>query len=126
MSCGVGRRCGSDPVLLWLWLWYRLVTTVPIRSLAWEPPYAAGVALGKDKKTGKKEDKAVLTRLSSVHFLWSVFMETVNVCHHDMKSLHFFLLLYLALLTELEVCSSYIMPFRAAPSLFPSGRECFL
>ena len=38
MSCGVGHRCGSDPVLLWLWR--RLVSTAPIRPLTWEPPYA--------------------------------------------------------------------------------------
>ena len=48
MSCGVGRRHGSDPKLLWLWR--RLVTTSPIGPLAWEPPYAAGVALKKTKK----------------------------------------------------------------------------
>ena len=24
VSCGVGRRCGSDPVLLWLWHGHRL------------------------------------------------------------------------------------------------------
>ena len=42
VSCGVGRRRGSDPTLLWLWR--RLVATAPIRPLAWEPPYAAGAA----------------------------------------------------------------------------------
>ena len=42
MSCGVGRRRGSDPALLWLW--HRPVGTVPIGPLAWEPPYAAGAA----------------------------------------------------------------------------------
>ena len=53
MSCGVGRRCGSDPALLWLW--HRLAATAPIRPLAWEPPYAAGAALEKAKKKRKKE-----------------------------------------------------------------------
>ena len=43
MSCGVGRRHGSDPALLWLW--WRPAAAAPIRPLAWEPPYAAGVAL---------------------------------------------------------------------------------
>ena len=47
MSCGVGRRYGLDPALLWLW--YRSVATAPIRPLAWEPPYAAGVALKRQK-----------------------------------------------------------------------------
>ena len=43
MSCGVGRRRGSVPVLLWLWR--RSVATAPIRPLAWKLPHAAGVAL---------------------------------------------------------------------------------
>ena len=50
--CGVGRRHGSDPVLLWLWR--RLVATALIRPLAWEPPYATGAALEKDKKKKKR------------------------------------------------------------------------
>ena len=54
MSCGVGRRRSSSPPLLWLWCW--LATTALIRSLAWEPPYAVGVALEKDKKTKKKNE----------------------------------------------------------------------
>ena len=32
VSCGVGCRCGSDPVLLWLWR--RPVATALIRPLA--------------------------------------------------------------------------------------------
>ena len=48
MSCGVGLRQGSEPVLLWLWS--RLEAVAPIGPLAWEPPYAAGVALKKRKK----------------------------------------------------------------------------
>ena len=60
MSCGVGHRCGLDPLLLWLW--HRLVATAPIRPLAWEPPYAAGAAQEmakrpKKKKKTKKEKK---------------------------------------------------------------------
>ena len=51
MSCGVGRRHGSD--LVWLWLWYRPAAAAPIRPLAWEPPYAVGAAL-KSKKTKTK------------------------------------------------------------------------
>ena len=43
MSCDVGCRCGSDPALLWLWR--RLAAAAPIGPLAWEPPYAEGVAL---------------------------------------------------------------------------------
>ena len=54
MSCGVGQRFSSDPALLWLW--YKLAATGPIRPLAWEPPYAAGAAL-KRQKTGKKKKR---------------------------------------------------------------------
>ena len=43
MSCGVGRRGGSDLALLWLWC--RLPATALIKPLAWEPPYALDVAL---------------------------------------------------------------------------------
>ena len=43
LSCGVGRRFGSDPTLLWLWR--RLAAVALIGSLAWEPPYAVGAAL---------------------------------------------------------------------------------
>ena len=50
--CGVGHRCGSDPVLLWLW--NRPVATPLIQPLAWEPPYAVGMALKKDQKKKKK------------------------------------------------------------------------
>ena len=52
MSCGVGRRRGSDQV--WLWLWCRPAATALIQPLAWESPYAEGVAL---KKRQKKERK---------------------------------------------------------------------
>ena len=45
MNCGVGRRCRSDPVLLWLWR--RPAGIAPIRPLAWESPYAEGAALKK-------------------------------------------------------------------------------
>ena len=45
MSCGVGRRRGSDPARLWLWC--KLAATAPIGPLAWEPPYATGAVLKK-------------------------------------------------------------------------------
>ena len=48
MSCGVGCRRGSEPMLLW-W-WRRLATVALIQPLAWEPLHAEGVAL-KNKQT---------------------------------------------------------------------------
>ena len=41
MSCGVGRRHGSDP----MYLWCAPAATALIWPLAWELPYAVGVAL---------------------------------------------------------------------------------
>ena len=60
MSWGVGYRCGSDPVLLWLW--HRPAATAPIRLLAWEPPYATGVAPEKAKRPKKKKKISLVFR----------------------------------------------------------------
>jgi len=56
VSCGVGRRRGSDPALLWLWR--RLAATAPLRPLAREPPYAAGAAqeMAKRQKNNNKKN----------------------------------------------------------------------
>ena len=54
MSCSVGRKCGSDLVLLWLS--HRLAAAVPIQPLAWELPYAAGAALKRKKKKSKQKN----------------------------------------------------------------------
>ena len=51
MSCGGGCRHSSD--LMFLWLWCRPAAAALILSLAWEPPYASGVAL-KIKETNEK------------------------------------------------------------------------
>ena len=44
----------KDPTLLWLWC--RLVATSPIQLLAWEPPYAVGEALTRQKKEKEKKE----------------------------------------------------------------------
>ena len=55
MSGGVDHRRASDLALLWLWCrWCRLAAAVPIQSLAWELPYAAGVALKRQEKKKKR------------------------------------------------------------------------
>ena len=54
MSRGVGCRQVLDPQLLWLWC--RLVAVALIQPLAWELPYASGVAL-----TSKKKKKPLLS-----------------------------------------------------------------
>ena len=43
----------KDPVLLWLWR--RPAATAPIQPLAWEPLYAGGVALKRQKEKKKRE-----------------------------------------------------------------------
>ena len=53
MSCGVGRRHGSDPTLLWLWR--KPVAAALIRPLAWESPYAARAAQEIAKRQKKKK-----------------------------------------------------------------------
>jgi len=53
VSCGVGRRLGSDPALLWLWC--RPAAVAPTGPLAWEPPHAVGTAL-KTKQNKKISD----------------------------------------------------------------------
>ena len=71
MGCGVGRRRDSDPELLWLWC--RPVATAPIWPLAWEPPYATGVAQEKakrpkNKETNKKAISILPTQEHSISF----------------------------------------------------------
>ena len=53
MSCGVGRRRGSDPALLWLWR--RLAATAPMGPLAWESPYAVRASLEEAKRPPPKK-----------------------------------------------------------------------
>ena len=57
MSCGVGHRSGSDLALLGLW--HRLAATALIRPLAWEPPYAMGAALKRQKDKKQTNEKTV-------------------------------------------------------------------
>ena len=59
VSCGVGRRHGWDPVLLWLWC--RPAAVALIRPLAWEPPYASREALKRKKKRKERGVKNVLS-----------------------------------------------------------------
>ena len=80
MSCGVGRRCGSDPELLWLWS--RLAATAPIRPLAWEPGYAVGAAQEKAKRQKKKNPKNKKP-LSWAWYRIQVLMDTSWVFLHE-------------------------------------------
>ena len=79
MSCGVGRRCGSD--LVWLWLWRRTTPTALIRPLAWEPPYATGAALKANKQTMTKKTQNLVDRLmiDSKILKWNLLREIYTV-----------------------------------------------
>ena len=50
-------QCVKDLALLWLW--HRPAATALTRPLAWEPPYALGVALKRKKTKKRKERKTV-------------------------------------------------------------------
>ena len=65
MSCGVDLRHSLDPALLCLWC--RVAAIVPILPLAWEPPYAVGVALKRRKKNLELHHGAVETNLTRHH-----------------------------------------------------------
>ena len=58
MSCGVGLRDSLNPELLWLW--HRWAAAAPIPPLAWELPYAQGVALKRKRKRKEKKRKDIL------------------------------------------------------------------
>ena len=65
MSCGVGCGHGLNPALLWLWCGW--AATAPIRSLSWEPPYAAGAAL--EKTRGKKKNIHIILNVNGLNAL---------------------------------------------------------
>ena len=75
MSCGVGCRRSSEPTLLWLWC--RPAAAALIGPLAWEPPYAVGVALEKTKRQKKKKNIYIYIYINSPIMLGSVL---VNGC----------------------------------------------
>ena len=68
MRYGVGDRCRSDLVLLWLW--YRQASAAPIGPLAQEPPYAVGVVLKRFKKKREVGIASFPMCLSSFYLVW--------------------------------------------------------
>ena len=55
MSCGIGCRCGSGPVLLW----HKAAAVALIQPLAWELVYATDVALKRGKKVVVCQEKRI-------------------------------------------------------------------
>ena len=68
MSCGVGRRHGSEPPLLWLWC--RPEATALIGPLVWEPPCAAGASLKRKKDQKKKKERKKKRNLTNITNVW--------------------------------------------------------
>ena len=54
MSCGIGRRCGSDMA----WLWQRPVATASIHPLAWDLP---------NREEGRKEGEHRKAHMINIH-----------------------------------------------------------
>ena len=55
VSCGIGHRHGSYPVLLWFW--HRWAAVAAIRPVAWELTYATDSALKGKKQNKTKQNK---------------------------------------------------------------------
>ena len=73
------QRSISDVALLWLWC--RLAAA--IQPLAWDFPYAAGVALKRKKKKKKKTNVLANVTLLSSWLPWHVAKQTLQ--HFDLR-----------------------------------------
>ena len=104
MSCGVGCRRGWDLALLWLW--HRLAATAltassPIRPLALEPPYAAGVA----QEMAKRQNKTKQNKKNKNNCLFQILPVIVMsglLVHQEIFKIVNFLLLQLVLYYSLS------------------------
>ena len=82
--CGVDRRCGSDPV--WLWLWHGLAAVALLQPLAWELPYVTEAALKIQNKQTKKSHNSLLS--TRINKLWKMCSEWSNLSNrHNGSSL---------------------------------------
>ena len=79
MNCGVGRKCGSDPVLLWLWC--RQAATGSIEPLAWKPPYAVGAALENIHTHKKKRKRKCSLHKTAFKRHEALFCYTAHSCN---------------------------------------------
>ena len=78
MRCGVSCRCGSDPKGLGLGLGPTALP--PIGPIAWDPPYAVGAALKKQKGKRKNSiNKGIL------HFTMLGFIAFTNTLFYTLK-----------------------------------------
>ena len=65
MSYGVCCRLGWDLE----WLWCRLAGVALIRPLAWEPPYATGMALKSKKQTKNRPGVPVVAQQKQIRLV---------------------------------------------------------
>ena len=87
MSCGVGCRRGSYPELLWLWR--KPAAGAPIRPLAWELPYTAGVVLkSKNKKPPTQTKKTTYFTILRTFKLRLDHYLPHHSCKYSKASLH--------------------------------------
>ena len=70
MHFDVGHNRSSDSALLWLW--HRLAAIALFRPPAWEPLYAAGMALKNKKETNKKPKDKHYRGFISCHRAWEL------------------------------------------------------
>ena len=82
MSCGVGQKCSLDPSLLWLWC--RPAATAQIQPLAWEFPYASGVA-PKSQKLKKKKTSRENSRVRVEALQLSLDQDKSTAIHSDQE-----------------------------------------
>ena len=80
MSCSVGHQHCLDPALLWLWP----AATASIWPLAWEPPYAVGAALERQKK--KKSWKSLFLNHFLMTCIWGTSSEVWQPLFHFMET----------------------------------------
>ena len=69
--------CSLDLALLWLWC--RPAATSLIGSLAWEPPYAEGVALKKKKKTPQKNLRKKIKVVVLIHSAFKTYYKATVI-----------------------------------------------
>ena len=77
VSRGVSHRGALDPMLLWLWC--RPAATALIRLLAWEPPYAMGAVLKRQRKR-----KETVSPDENPHFFF-FFKELLNHTYYILE-----------------------------------------
>ena len=68
-------KCGSDPVLLWLW--YRPMAVALIQPLVWELPYAADEALkskNKQKNTFSLSKLPLPSSITIIHIITMIII----------------------------------------------------